>query len=146
MENTSIAQQRMSYCCHARFGRKVFTARCVATSTARIRREHCCYCCAFFWTCLLIRYLAMDVLLLLRANCGNVFTEPLPSIALTKYVTLFIIFTSVKPFVISTGNCSIQTSSRGFNLNNSQISGNQLLLYLESELDRTTICIKRCFH
>jgi hypothetical protein len=47
MENTSIAQQRMSYCCHARLNRKVFTAHC----------------------------LTMAVLLLLRPNYGTVFTR-----------------------------------------------------------------------
>jgi hypothetical protein len=29
--------------------------------------------------CLLVRYLQMDALLLLRANFGDVFTDPLPS-------------------------------------------------------------------
>jgi hypothetical protein len=51
MENTSIAQQRMSYC-HARLTIKLFTARCIAMSTARTHREHCC-CCAFVSMCLL---------------------------------------------------------------------------------------------
>jgi hypothetical protein len=78
MENTSIAQQRISYCCHARLSRKVFTTCYIATRTAQIHREHCCYCCVFVWMCLLGHCLVMDVLLL-RANCVNVFTNPLPN-------------------------------------------------------------------
>jgi hypothetical protein len=63
----------------------VFTARCIAKSTARIHKGHCCYwghccyCCVFVWMCLLSRCLVMDVLLLFWANCGSVFTEPLSS-------------------------------------------------------------------
>jgi hypothetical protein len=53
VENTSTAQQRISCCCHTRLSRKLFTARCIATSTTRIHREHCCYCCMFIATCLL---------------------------------------------------------------------------------------------
>jgi hypothetical protein len=35
--------------------------------------------------CLLVRYLAIDILLLLRANFGKVFTEPLPSNGHTRH-------------------------------------------------------------
>jgi hypothetical protein len=59
MENMSIAQQRMSYCCHARLSGKVFTARCIATIKAQTYREHCFHCCVFVGTCLLSLCLAM---------------------------------------------------------------------------------------
>jgi hypothetical protein len=41
--------------------------------------------------CLLVRYLAMDVLVLLRAKFGNVFTEPLPSNGHTRHNIIFVI-------------------------------------------------------
>jgi hypothetical protein len=83
MENMSIAQQRMYFCCHARLSRKVFTAGCIATSTAPFHEDT-----VVVWTCLLSRCLEMDVLLLLRANCGNMFIQPLTSNALKKSVTV----------------------------------------------------------
>jgi hypothetical protein len=53
VENNSIVQQRISFCCHTRLSGKVFIALCIARSTARIHREHCCYFCVFVGTCLL---------------------------------------------------------------------------------------------
>jgi hypothetical protein len=58
LENRSIAQQQIFYCCHALLSGQVFAAWCIAPSTARIHREHCLYCCVFIATCLLRRCLA----------------------------------------------------------------------------------------
>jgi hypothetical protein len=51
-EKTSIGPQWMSYFCHARLGRGVFSARCIAVRKPRAKREHCFYCCVFVGTCL----------------------------------------------------------------------------------------------
>jgi hypothetical protein len=58
MKIKSIVQQWMFYCCHARLSGQEFTAMCIATSTERMHREHCFYCCVFVAKFLLRRCLA----------------------------------------------------------------------------------------
>jgi hypothetical protein len=47
--------------------------------------------------CLLVRYLSVDILLLLRANFGNVFTDPLPINGHTRYNIILICTGSLEP-------------------------------------------------